>query len=391
MERLANNPAMTATMRKDGTGLLREKVYFAMTLYAVTFAVIAVPSALLGYFLYQMTGYFVSNRSRRILVVLLYGLGTIAFPYAQTFNGRQISAVLTIVVFYILLRIKYHEISPHYLWIVGLLMGVVVITDYPSIFILAALFFYAWSITRKWWGLVPLVLAGIPPVALMVCYNLTTFETILPAGYKYSALYQDLHSQGLISITHPRLEAIYGLTFSPFRGLFFSSPALLLVIPGFVIWYRRRSFRAEWWVCLSAVLSSFLFYSSSVMWWGGFAVGPAYLAAMIPYVVIPIVFFLDVCHPRPWIWLLSVALTAVSIALIWAQTIAGQSFPDMTPNPLLDLAIPSLLAGDIARNLGMTLALRGPLSLVPLLLAVLVLLGLIIRLCRLSLTYETAQ
>ncbi len=382
IDRIANNPALRNTLYKEGSGLLRDKVYFALALYIVTFCVIALPSALLGYLLYQFLGYFVHQRRSRALIVLLYGLGTVAFPYSQTFNGRQIAAVLTMASFYILFQLKQGELTPRYLWLVGLLMGYVVITDYPSVFILAALFLYAVSFLRDWRRLLPMALAGIPPVALMVFYNLSTFESLLPTGYKYSELYQDVHSQGLISITYPRMEAIYGLTVSPFRGLFFLSPALLLAIPGFVYWYRQGIYRAEWWVCIWAASSTFLFYSSSVMWWGGYAVGPAYLTVIIPYMVLPIAFWLDGRDKSPWIWIVTVGLTVASILLVWAETIAGQSFPDLTPNPLLALSLPALIAGDIARNAGMILKLSGLLSLLPLALVALALLLTIFRSSR---------
>jgi hypothetical protein len=366
IDRLASNPAMVGTLREDGTGLLRDKVYFAMALYVVTFFAVSLPSALLGYILYQFLSHFTQSQLVRVLVVILYGLGTIAFPYSQTFNGRQMSAAMTIASFYILFRIRQDKLSNRYLWLVGLLMGYTFITDYPSVFILGALFVYAVSFLRNWRRVLPIVLVGILPVILMALYNLTIFETPLPVGYKYSELYQDLHSQGLISITYPKLRTLYGLTFSPFRGLFFLSPVLLLAIPGFIYWYRQDAHRAEWWVSLWSVFSTFLFYASSVMWWGGFAVGPAYLTAMIPYMALPIAFFLERHDRSSWMWKLVVGLTVVSVLLTWAETIAGQSFPDLNPNPLFNLSIPALMAGDIARNLGMMLKLRGPLSLLPL-------------------------
>ena len=368
IDRLANNPAMVDTLREDGSGLRRDKVYFAMALYVVTFFVVSLPSACLGYILYQFLGHFTQKRFYRSLIVILYGLGTVAFPYSQTLNGRQMSAAMTVAAFYILFRLKQGKLSDRYLWLVGLLMGYTFITDYPSAFVLAALFFYALSFLRNVRRILPIVLAAIPSGVLMALYNLSMFGTPLPVGYKYSELYQDLHTQGFISITYPRWEALHGLTFSPYRGLFFLSPALLLAIPGLIYWYRRGVHRAEWWVCLWSMLSTFTFYSASIMWWGGFAVGPAYLVAMIPYLAFPLAYFLE-RHPKPsWVWKLAVGLTALSLLLVWAETIAGQSFPDLTRNPLFEISIPALLAGDIARNLGMAIRLSGPLSLLPVLL-----------------------
>jgi hypothetical protein len=366
INQLASNPAMTETLREGGTGLLRDKVYAAMALYVITFFVNVLSSALLGYILYRFLGYFIEASTPRLLVVFLYGLGTVAFPYSQTLNGRQIAAVLVLSTFYLLFRIRVGVLSERYLWLVGFLMGYALISDYPSILILGALFLYAIVVLRNVRRILPIVLAALPPILLMMYYNLSCFETVLPVGYKYSELYQDLHSQGFISITYPRLDALFGLTFSPFRGAFFLSPALLLAIPGYIYWYRRGIFRAEWWVSLWSVVITFLFYGSSVMWWGGFAVGPAYLTAMFPMLVIPIVFFTGHPHKSQWVKAIILLLIILSIALVWMETIAGQSFPDMAPNPLFQLSIPALAAGNIARNLGMIIKLRGWASLLPL-------------------------
>lgn len=364
VERLANNQAISTTLNEEGTGILRDKVYFAIALYVVTFFVMVLSSAFLIFILFIFLRKFSSNQLIVALVVLLYGLGTIAFPYAQTFNGRQIAAVLLILIFYLLFKIKAGEISDHFLWLVGLLMGYVVITDYPSVLIVGGLFIYAANFLRDIGKISRLILGALPPMLLMAFYNYSIFDNPLPVGYKYSELYQDLHSEGIISITYPKWDALYGLTFSRFRGLFFFSPALLLAIPGFIIWFRRNKFRQEFWVCLWAVSITLLFYASSVMWWGGFAVGPAYLAAAIPFLLFPIVISIEEFDAIGVIIL--IILVILSIALIWTVTIAGQSFPDLSPDPLSTLSIPALRSGDVARNLGMILKLQGLQSLIPL-------------------------
>jgi hypothetical protein len=103
------------------------------------------------------------------------------------------------------------------------------------------------------------------------------------------------------------------------------------------------------------------------MWWGGFAVGPAYLAAMIPFMIIPIAFVVKRVTRFDWELKLIIALGAYSILMVWIETIAGQSFPDLSPNPLVNISIPTLKMGNIARNLGTVLKLEGFQSLVPLL------------------------
>ncbi len=126
-----------------------------------------------------------------------------------------------------------------------------------------------------------------------------------------------------------------------------------------------RAHRAEMWMCLWAVSSFFLFNSSSAMWWGGNRAGPTYLIPMVPYMTIPIVYFLR--NNLGWRKALAGLMTVWSFLFVWVETIGGQSFPDLTPNPIWTLSLPAGLRGDIARNWGMLLRLRGPVSLLPLL------------------------
>src|SRR5205823_8578008 len=87
---------------------------------------------------------------------------------------------------------------------------------------------------------------------------------------------------GFVSLTYPHVNALVGLTFGIYRGLFFLSPYLLMAIIGFGVLWRRR-WRAEVMVLVLAPLVYLLFNSSSAMWDGGFGVGPRYLIASLPF------------------------------------------------------------------------------------------------------------
>jgi hypothetical protein len=379
---LSANPAMTDTLREGGTGLLRDKVYFAMAMTFVTFFAASLPSALLGVVMYRFLGYFTPDPLPRILVVVLYGLATVTFPASQTLD-RQLVPALTFSAFYLLFRIKRDELSWHWLWLVGLFTGWAAITDYPTGLILVGLFIYAFFAVRQKEHLLALIGGGIPPVLLAMWYNYACFETLLPVGYFHSELYTDLHYTGFLSLTYPKLDALWGLTFSPFRGLFYRSPFLLLALPGFWVMARDRAYRGEMWMCLWAVISFFFFNSSSAMWWGGNRAGPTYLIPMVPYMTIPIVCFLH-NHLLGWHKALVGLLAVWSFLFVWVETIGGQSFPGLTPNPIWTLSLPAVLRGDIARNWGMLLKLRGPASLLPLLMLSVPLLYLLTRRSSLS-------
>lgn len=365
---LEENSAITATLEPEGSGLQAGKVYFALALTFVTFFVVAVPSAWLGVLLYRWTGYVTHRPLYRISVPLIYGLTTPAFAYSNMFFGHQIVAALLFTAFYLIFLLERRCLSPAWLPVVGFLLGYAVITEYPAVLIAAALCVYALIAVpgRRWWGL-GLAIGGALPMILLAGYNLAIFGTPLPVGYRYSALYTEQHSYGFLSISLPRFDALWGITFGSYRGLFFLSPILVLAFAGLVIGKKPHEFRRAWWVCAYAVVAFLLFNGSSIMWQGGWSVGPRYLLPMLPFLAVGWTWFFEVYGDRTWGRLLIGVLGLWSFFAVWAETIGGQHFPDWTSNPLFNYSLPNLLAGNIVRNFGMLAGLSGWASLVPLL------------------------
>jgi hypothetical protein len=363
---LGSSRTVAGTLREGGTGLLPDKLYVALALYAITLFTVSIPSALLGVGLYRFTGHYSSSRAHRVWLTLTYGLATSAFPYAGSYLGHQIVAALLFISFYLIFLVGRGIIGPRILLLVGFLMSYAVITEYPVALIAGAVFLYAlYRLPRKTW-IALLILGGILPVVMWMVYNYLIFRTPIAFGYLYAPLYTDKNNIGFFSLTYPRLEPLWGITFGSYRGLFFLSPVLLLAIPGFYYFGRARGRRPEFFVCLWATISFFLFTGSSVMWQGGFAVGPRYLVPMLPFMALSLIFFAEACGKQGWAKVLMGVLTAWSVLFVWAETIGGQSFPDWTPNPLFNYSLPRLMQGDIARNLGTIGGLPGWYSLVPL-------------------------
>jgi len=373
MDELGNSEALKATLREGGTGLLEHKVRFAIAQMALTFVTSALPTALIGALMYHLLARFTARPWPRIGVVLGYGLLSPAFAYAGSFYGHQLSAACLFVAFY-LVFIGAKSLSSWSLLAVGLLLGYSVITEYPSVPLVGILFLYTFcrlTGRRRIAAIARVILPGAVITAGWLTYNTVVFGAPFELGYSYSELWTEQHHTGFMSLTWPRWEAIWGVTFSPFRGLFVLSPVLLLAVPGFLVWYRSGDHRAEFWVALASVLAMFWFNSSSIMWWGGFAVGPRYLLPMLPFMALPMVFVFREWGNRTWMGALTAVLSAWSLIATWGLTLAGQAFPsDTLRNPLLEHAWPNWQAGNIARNLGMFLHLPGAISLLPLLVGV---------------------
>jgi hypothetical protein len=198
---------------------------------------------------------------------------------------------------------------------------------------------------------------------------MSIFGTLFALGYQYTAdpRWSAILSIGFLSASVPTLEALWGLTLSPFRGLFFASPILLLSLPGLVL-LRRSTFRAEWITTLAIALSFFALISASAQWWGGWSAGPRYLVPLLPFLVWPLAATFDrmaqmTSRWRMIAWFVTIGLAVISIANVWALTLGGQYYaPDDIMNPLIDYSWPHILTGDVARNWGMILGLYGAAS-----------------------------
>ena len=383
LEKAANRPAFQNTLTESGTGLLKQKIYQATVLYIVTAIVVAVPAALLGVLLYTMLQIFDISVFWRVVIVLIYGLATPAFPYSGAFYSHQLAAFLLFAALYIGFLLKYEKISPYWVIPAGLILGYAIISEYPVFLIAGGIYFYIAYIlypSRQWIGI--LTLSGIPPGVVLMVYDWLIFRTPLPVAYKYSELFVEQHSTGFLSITYPHPVAIWGLTFGSFRGLFYISPILILAAAGFWVWWHMGKHRAEWTVCLWAIMSLFTFYSSSIMWQGGFSIASRYIVPFIPFLTMGLGAFVARWGEQIWAKVLIVIFSIWSVGAVWALTIAGQSFPDWTHNPLFNYSLPLLIEGNIARNLGMLLKLSGWVSIIPLIIGLGIGLGVLFKISR---------
>lgn len=367
--RLANSAAFQSTLREGGTGVLEQKVRFALAQVALAFVAAVLPSAVLGVLLFYVAGWFTSSLPVRLLVTMAYSLLTPAFPYSGAFYGHQLSAALLFSAFTLAASAKPIP-SVKRLLVIGFFLGYALISEYPSFLIVVILSGYIsyrliseHSLLKLGW----LMLGGAAVAAGWMAYNHAVFGGLLQLGYSESELWQVQHHTGFMSLTLPRLDALWGVTFSPFRGLFLLSPWLLVCFPGFGVWYSARIFRAEFWAALASIMAMFLFNISSIMWWGGFAIGPRYLLPGLPFMVLAALFFFNKWGKNAWVKMATAVSLIWSSVAVWGLTLAEQAFPpDTIKNPLLEYALPNWAQGNIARNLGTIFGLQGVASLAPL-------------------------
>lgn len=380
-EKLATSDAFASTLRTDGSGVSGDKVKFALAQVLLSFVISAIPSAALCALIYLVLLRLTASQAASVTTALAYGLFTPAFAYANAFYGHQFAAFLLFAAFALVFFAPAH-MGKGRLLLVGVLLGYAVVTEYPAALMVAVLFLYlgfALYRRRQLPAIVWTMVTGGVIALLWFAYNTVVFGGPLELGYSHSELWMDEHSSGFMSLTQPTPAAFWGVFFSPFRGLFLLAPWLLLALPGYMVWamqLHNAEARAVWLVSVTSVLLVTLFNISSVMWWGGFSVGPRYLLPALPFLALPCGVVMARWQGQRWFRVVTAVLLLWSALAVWAMTLADQAFPsDALQNPWRDHVLPAWQNGYLARSLGTILGLQGVLALLPLL-ALLLLIGL---------------
>lgn len=300
-----------------GTFSHREKLPPAMLFGALlsTFFLSGVPTLLTGWLLYLLSADFIDEQRKRILVPIIFCLGTIALSGALHLQGHALATFFAFASFFVFYKKKEFK---HGDFTAGILAGIAFTVE-----IMAIIPFFAVSLVylfeQKKEPIFKYFLGFLIIFSLILVYNAYNFGNPLEFGYlnldwesqhvtdQISTQYfnakmdADLSVQDLSSIMsdkkigfsllfHPtfylyRFFAILRALFSVERGLLVFSPILLLSLL-FIFKLKKR--------LLIPVLSTFLlslwFISTPYFkWWGGASFGSRYLLITVPFLMIPLI------------------------------------------------------------------------------------------------------
>ena len=298
-----------------------------------------------------------------------YGLGSLALIYALQFMAHQLSAVCIGSAYILSVWVIDEKRDPRLLWLVGLAAGCAPLCDYQAAFAgvpLAVYLLVKLGRERRFKHLCFAALGALPPVFALLGYHQACFGSPFKTGYDYSETFAHFHQKGFLGITRLRWEAFYGSTFQPDNGLFVLCPMLLLAVIGWYVMARRRSY----WhlgITLSVTVIYLLFISSINFWRGGWQVGPRYVTAMLPFIMVPVTVALSVMARHVALRGLGLALVVTGIVIYSTSAAVFPHFPDHRfSSPLYEVTFRLIGEGHAPYNLGYALGLRGLASLIPL-------------------------
>ena len=347
----------------------RLAVYVALRITNII--VNGIPSALIGVLLYLFLVELGLSAQLRVWLALAYGLGTLALPYSTAFFGHQFAAACVIASFLLLWRQR-QGWSPARGMAAGALAGLAAISDVMGLVVAVFLGFYAIRVAARGLqgktvglgsaaqrvGLFALPAAVVFGVQLAANWSSFGSPFTMPHIYHAQQTFRARHTAGLFGIHLPQLYPLYQLTVGPWRGIFYSSPVLILAVPGLFLLSRR--WRAEAAFIAAAWLAVVLLNSGYENWTTGSSFGPRYQLAAIPLLMVA-----AAPAARRWPALFK-CLAVISIAFMAAVTAQSPFVPEDARNPLAT-ALAGFARGDLLHgNAGRLVGLPGLLSLLPL-------------------------
>lgn len=256
-------------------------------------------------------------------VALAAAFGTILFPYATMLFAHVPSAL------FLLLAFVWLDERP---LLAGACAGVAGACYYLCIPAALVLLLGARRSALRF------ALGGLPFAVLLAIYQYVCFGSPFRTSLEVSEPFTE---EGLLLgvFGTPSLHALWGLTFSEYRGLFVVSPLLLLSFAGMVVMWRHRALRRELAMIAAIVVLFLAVVSSFNGWHGGWAFGPRYVAPMIPLLAVPLLFV----RAR----ILGIVLGTVSFALQLMATAIDPTPPTAITRPIRDFY---LRAGETSLN-----------------------------------------
>jgi hypothetical protein len=272
------------------------------------------------------------SEAHAVLAAVTFAFGTMTWVHATFLFEHNVIATALLAAFYCIERARTPAPSggpragsdlgaEGYLACAGLAAGWAAITNYAMAPLVVVLGCFA--IARVGWRrAVPWYAAGVIGPLLLVClYHYACFGTPFTTNYAHQNPMFVAERRLLGVFALPRPDVVLTLLFSPFRGLFFTSPVLLAGVAGLVVLFRRRGL-ASWGWTITAIASFLLLMNASFNGWdGGYVAVPRYLGPAVPFLALP----LALAWAR-WRAVTS-ALAAISIAIHLLLTAVDPQVP----------------------------------------------------------------
>ena len=223
------------------------------------------------------------------LALGIYALATPAAAYAHLLYGHQLAAcLLWIGAVMVVEAVREDRRAAAALG--GLLAAASVTVEYSAAFAGAplAVFVLAWA-RQRWQAAVMATLGALGPIALLGLYHAKVYGSPFKTGYHLvvDAGFAAKHGEGFLGLVAPSWQAIHAHVLSSESGLLWWAPLAVVGVAGLadLAFGTAGKLRSHARVHLAVFLSMVL-VCVSLNFEGGWRVGPRYLVAVLPALVL---------------------------------------------------------------------------------------------------------
>ena len=222
------------------------------------------------------------EKTAALLATFAFAFGTTFFPFGTILFDHNLTAVLLLASFYWLRHTQRPALA-------GFCAGFAVVTNYVAGGAVIALGLYALLAGGvRWRRAILFSIGGLLPAVVLGWYHFVNFGSPFALANDFqNPLFKDpAGSLGMFAMPNVYVGAL--LLVSPYRGVFFLAPILILGAWGLVCWLREKTFIAEARLCI-AIFGFFLLVNMSFNGYhGGYSAGPRYLVPGLPFLALPL-------------------------------------------------------------------------------------------------------
>ncbi len=297
----------------------------ALTVLFVSFLPL-VATVSTGIILYQLASFFYTDKRVSTLVVLVWAVFTLAWPYSKFYFPEALITFFLTLAFYKLCAT--HQLnSRDILWIATALGFAITIRVSSAIYVIPFFIGILLSLRSGSERVRALFIFGLslsPFLGIVLLHNYIRFHDLFHSGYA-----GQLFNGSIV-------EGLYGFLLSSGRSMFLYSPFLLLSFAFFGRFIKK--WRIAGFTAAFVLVVALLFFSSWWAWYGGWSWGPRFLVPLLPMLIIPLGIFFQRMTSR-------FSLTVFGLFLLF-------SFVAVFPGAAVDFNdyFVAVLQGDYARE-----------------------------------------
>ncbi|MFH0876157.1 MAG: glycosyltransferase family 39 protein [archaeon] len=304
--------------------------------------------ALLAVLVYWFSKYFTKSKKIRLLTAFTFAFGTLFFVYSTEYASRVMASFFVFLAFYLLFRAKHSSVRNRDLFLAGLFCGLSVFTEYTQAIVVVFVAIYLLTFLRDK-RVLYFFLGGFIIFLALISYHQFIFGGPFSTAYGTRMAHYAIDdlAYGVYGTAIPTSESLWGLSFSPEKGLFIYVPVSILSLLGFALVLKNRSHKyfIEMFIVALIVSGFFLYNASLGHWRANCGFGPRYLIVIMPFLMLPMIFALEKIKFRVAVLFAGLSVFINFLPVLYGKTVLWQSFEGMgcnNPNVLFGEYVPLL-------------------------------------------------